>query len=318
VNIDCCDVGSHNLPLCSIKNHDNSNGPNIVYAEWKSVWSQFAPRHQHSTGTAFDPPRDIRDEYLRQFFEQGTPIEEKHQEPLKPTIPEQGEIEQKHQEPLKPMTPEELEAEAAYAEENYQRYSNPTPEMTRKIFESIDRHFQSKAARGIQVKSGPYCVRGPWPGRIVVAPRPRGGDCLSDAIGHWQQAGIETVVSALTPEEEQELDLTNERTAVEARGLRFLSLPIPDRDVPPSRAAVIAVAATVKHDLSRGKKVLIHCRQGIGRSGMIAACLLIDSGVPVEEALQTLSSKRGLPVPETEEQRRWLERYSEIKDVPNP
>jgi protein-tyrosine phosphatase len=74
----------------------------------------------------------------------------------------------------------------------------------------------------------------------------------------------------------------------------------------------------VKHDLSRGKKVLIHCRQGIGRSGMIAACLLIDSGVPVEEALQTLSSKRGLPVPETEEQRRWLERYSEIKDVPNP
>ncbi len=152
----------------------------------------------------------------------------------------------------------------------------------------------------------------------MVTPRPRGGDWLSDDIGSWQQAGIQTVVSALTPEEEQELDLTNERTAVEARGLRFLSLPIPDRDVPPSRAAVIAVAATVKHDLRSGKKVLIHCRQGIGRSGIIAACLLIDSGVPVEEALQTLSSKRGLPVPETEEQRRWLERYSEITDVPNP
>ncbi len=53
--------------------------------------------------TAFDPPRDIRDEYLRQFFEQGTPIEEKHQEPLKPT------------------TAEEHKAEAAYAEEIRQR-----------------------------------------------------------------------------------------------------------------------------------------------------------------------------------------------------
>jgi protein-tyrosine phosphatase len=218
------------------------------------------------------------------------------------------------QEQLKPLTPEQHEAEAAYAEEFHQRYSNPTPEMTRKIFESIDRHFRFKATFLTEVKGGPYLVPGRWRGKIVVTPRPRGGDWLSDDIGSWQQAGIHTVVSALTPEEEQELDLTNERTAVEARGLRFLSLPIPDRDVPSSQAALRAVAATVKQDLSSGKKVLIHCRQGIGRSGLIAACLLIDSGVPVEEAIRRLSSARGLPVPETEEQRQWLQRYSQIKD----
>ena len=219
-------------------------------------------------------------------------------------------MEQK-QEQLKPLTPEQHEAEAAYAEEIRQRLGNPSAEMTCKILESIDRHSRFKATFLTEVKAGPYLVPGRWPGKIVVTPRPRGGDWLSDEIGSWQQAGIQTVVSALTPEEEQELDLTNERTAVEARGLRFLSLPIPDRDVPPSRAAVIAVAATVKHDLRSGKQVLIHCRQGIGRSGMIAACLPIDSGVPVEEALQTLSNARGLPVPETEEQRLWLHSYPE-------
>ena len=223
----------------------------------------------------------------------------------------------KQEEPA-PLTPEEIEAEAAFCEKIYQKYSNPTPELKRKIFESIERHFRSKAAGVIEAKTGPYVVHGPWPGRIVVTPRPYGGDWLNDATGYWQQAGIETVVSALTPAEEQELDLTNERAAVEARGLRFLSLPIPDRDIPPSLATVIAVAAAVKQDLSSGKKVLIHCRQGIGRSGLIAACLLIDSGIPVEEAMRTLSSKRGLPVPETAEQRLWLQRYSEIKDVPNP
>ena len=54
------------------------------------------------------------------------------------------------------MTPEELEAEAAYAEEFHQRYSNPTPEMTRRIFESIDRHFRFKATFLTEVKGGPY------------------------------------------------------------------------------------------------------------------------------------------------------------------
>ncbi len=48
-------------------------------------------------------------------------------------------------EQLKPMTPEQREAEAAFAKKIYQRYSNPTPELTRKIFESIERHKRSKS-----------------------------------------------------------------------------------------------------------------------------------------------------------------------------
>ncbi len=54
-------------------------------------------------------------------------------------------MEQK-QEQLKPMTPEQIEAEAAYAEEIYQRYSNPTPELIREILENIKRRRRSKAA----------------------------------------------------------------------------------------------------------------------------------------------------------------------------
>ncbi len=72
---------------------------------------------------------------------------------------------------------------------------------------------------------------------------------------------------------------------------------------------MLAVTDALKGDLSSGKNVLIHCRQGIGRSGLIAVCLLIDSGLPLEEALRILSSARGLPVPETAEQRQWLHRH---------
>jgi hypothetical protein len=55
-------------------------------------------------------------------------------------------MEQQKQEEIEPMTPEQIEAEAAYAKEIYERLSNPTPEETRKIFESIERHKRSKAA----------------------------------------------------------------------------------------------------------------------------------------------------------------------------
>ncbi len=158
-----------------------------------------------------------------------------------------------------------------------------------------------------------YWVPGPWLGKLAVAPRPRGGDWLNDDIAGWRQAGIDTILSTLTPTEVQDLDLTLECERVEANGLRFLSLPISDREVPDSRAAMLAVTDALERDLSGGKNVLIHCRQGIGRSGLIAACLLIDSGLPVEEALRILSSARGLPVPETAEQREWLHRHSQTK-----
>jgi protein-tyrosine phosphatase len=155
-----------------------------------------------------------------------------------------------------------------------------------------------------------YWIPGPWSGKLAMAPRPRGGDWLSDEIASWRYAGINAVLSLLTLEEEQDLDLTRESEEVEREGLRFLSLPITDREIPSSTAALTAVTAGLERDLHLGQSVVIHCRQGVGRSGLVAACLLIASGVGLEESLLTLRNRRGLPVPETEEQMAWLERYS--------
>jgi protein-tyrosine phosphatase len=59
--------------------------------------------------------------------------------------------------------------------------------------------------------------------------------------------------------------------------------------------------------LDAGKNVAVHCRQGAGRSGMIEAGVLVTSGASPEEALQAVSSARGAEVPETLEQRRWMQ-----------
>jgi protein-tyrosine phosphatase len=128
----------------------------------------------------------------------------------------------------------------------------------------------------------------------------------------WRAAGIDTVVSLLTSEEEQDLDLDRESQATRVRGMKFISFPIPDRQVPSSQTEIAAVLERMEAELSAGKNVVVHCRQGIGRTGLVGACLLITKGVSPEKAVKTLSAARGNSIPETEEQRRWIDHYAAI------
>jgi protein-tyrosine phosphatase len=155
-----------------------------------------------------------------------------------------------------------------------------------------------------------YWAEGPWPGKLALAARPRGGDWLEDEIAAWRQAGINTVLSLLTPEEEKDLDLKAEARGVRRRGMKFMSLPIPDRQVPAAQSGVTATLEKIDADLESGKNVVIHCRQGIGRTGLVAACLLVTRGLSPGAAIASLSAARGDAVPETEEQRRWVDHYA--------
>lgn len=78
-----------------------------------------------------------------------------------------------------------------------------------------------------------YWIPGPWQGKLAIAARPRGGDWLVDEMRDWHRAGLNTVLSLLTPDEEQDLDLMAESHVAQGEGLKFLSLPIPDSPVFP-------------------------------------------------------------------------------------
>ena len=157
-----------------------------------------------------------------------------------------------------------------------------------------------------------HWVDGPWPGKLALAARPRGGDWLQEEIASWHGAGIDTVLSLLTPEEEQSLDLTNEASVVKARGMNFMQLPIPDREVPGSETEVSAALEKLNAKLSSGRNVIVDCRQGVGRSGLVAVCLLVTKGLDVKSAVKSISAARGVPVPETKEQRQWIDHYAAV------
>ena len=142
--------------------------------------------------------------------------------------------------------------------------------------------------------------------------RTTGGDWLEEEMAGWHRAGIDTVLSLLTPEEEQHLDLKREAHEAKACGMKFASLPIPDRQVPNSESEVSAALDRLDVDLSAGKNVIVHCRQKVGRTGLVAACLLVTKGLTPEAVVKALSAARGNQVPETAEQRRWIDHYAAV------
>jgi hypothetical protein len=157
-----------------------------------------------------------------------------------------------------------------------------------------------------------YWVDGPWLGKLALAARPRGGDWLEDEIASWRRDGVDVVASLLTPEEEHDLDLKTERKQANAQGIDFLSFPIPDREVPSSEAEMTSALEKLEGSLASGKNVVVHCRQGVGRTGLVAACLLVSKGLAPDAAVSRLSAARGVAVPETPGQRDWIDRYAAI------
>jgi len=155
-----------------------------------------------------------------------------------------------------------------------------------------------------------YWLDDAWPGRIALSARPRGGDWLPDEVADWRRAGVRAVLSLLESQEEEDLDLRGEGAEVRKQGLSFSSYPIPDRQVPSSEAKLAQVLEKLDHALTSGENVVVHCRQGVGRSGLVAACLLIKRGMSPGAAVEKVSAARGVAIPETEEQREWIDHYA--------
>jgi len=149
-------------------------------------------------------------------------------------------------------------------------------------------------------------------GHLAISARPRGGDWLEDEVRGWRNQGVDVVVSLLTDKENEELDLQRESSVVEINGIRFYSFPIEDRGVPARSAELEHLAMQLVSEIAQGKNVAVHCRQGVGRSSLVSAAVLISKGEDVEEALKSIGRARGLEVPETIEQRKWLERFAKL------
>lgn len=142
-------------------------------------------------------------------------------------------------------------------------------------------------------------------GTLSVMAKPVAGEWLRDEISGLRQFGVDRLVSLLELAEERELGLGDEGALCAEFGIHFSSFPIADRGLPDTQQAR-ALAAGLLAEIRQGEHAAIHCRAGIGRTGIIAGAVLIAAEYSAADALALISAARGVAVPDTDQQLAWL------------
>lgn len=148
------------------------------------------------------------------------------------------------------------------------------------------------------------------PIRLGLMARPRSGDWLEGEISGWRRAGVGAVVSLLENHEVRELALSQEAALCKELDIEFISFPIQDRKTPVSIRDAAALIDGLVERLKSGTAVAVHCRAGIGRTGLVAGSILSRLGVPFADIFPTLTVARGVTVPDTDGQIEWVAEFS--------
>lgn len=132
-------------------------------------------------------------------------------------------------------------------------------------------------------------------GRLLLTPCPgTKGTGISEALSTIESAGAQLLIT-LMPDAEL---ATNQADDLSARcgkhGMEWLQLPVADEQVPLADfdTAWHRHRETILARLTEGATLAIHCKGGSGRTGLIAARILIELGMPRETAVKKVQALR--------------------------
>ena len=146
-------------------------------------------------------------------------------------------------------------------------------------------------------------------GFLAVMAKPVSGEWIADEFRGIAQFGLQRLVSLLEMHEIRDLGLQAAPDLCAENQVDFVHFPIKDRGLPSSFSAAQKLVIRLHSDITNGHNTVIHCRAGIGRTGLLAAAILIRDGLDAKAALTLVSKARGITVPDTEEQIAWLLRH---------
>jgi protein-tyrosine phosphatase len=111
-----------------------------------------------------------------------------------------------------------------------------------------------------------------------------GGRIRPEDISALARIGVNSVVDTRS-------EYCDDTKALGEEGIELLHLPTPDTR-PLSIEQMLGGAKWVQQRLDAGKRVVIHCEHGVGRSVLLACAVLVYGGMHAQDALQLVQQRR--------------------------
>ena len=132
---------------------------------------------------------------------------------------------------------------------------------------------------------------------------------------------VDTIICLLDPYELRTIgvDCLKYQKACQKYGVEFIQYPIIEMGVPPHSPSDFdsKVIKPLLEKICNRKRVICHCRGGIGRAGTVASCVLLKLGL-TKDHKNTITTVRKLRDPkavESQKQEDYIRAFSKIKSI---
>lgn len=160
------------------------------------------------------------------------------------------------------------------------------------------------------------------PGKLGMALCPgRGGGWTASSDKRPRHLGKDLDYLAITKKtdvlvclvetwELEKLGVPNLFEECEKRGIAVEHFPIPDLEAPDDMSKTRTFVKKLVGYLEDGKNIVIHCKGGLGRTGEIAACALVELGWSAPDAIVEVRRARSPKAIQTSSQEQFIKNYA--------
>lgn len=130
---------------------------------------------------------------------------------------------------------------------------------------------------------------------LILTPCPgTKGVSLRDSLAQLKAQGAEAVVTALTMDEMVSKDVQQLEEISQSLSMKWFHLPIEDDNIPDGDFATQwrAVSPELHEILDNNGKIVMHCLGGSGRTGLLAAHLLLEKGWQIDTIVNKVQALR--------------------------
>ena len=131
---------------------------------------------------------------------------------------------------------------------------------------------------------------------------------LNTDLDRLKMLHTSTLVTLLPNYEIEKLKITNIFTRAIARGIDVIQYPIVNEGCPEERIKFMDLIHQLCLKVNRGERVVAHCNGGLGRAGILAACLRLALGMDesAEIAIEAVRNLRSQHAIENKKQEQFI------------